>query len=137
MYDVSARYDYDNRPSGTTTANRSESRTVQGKSRSGRRRENGVAVLLNQRNDISMTCMSIQVAPQTNAPQSTMTLLYPSPSSASPDHTEPELSAHEKGLLMAPVAYEFFILTAAAHVPVTMMNRPETMRKMFRATRAR
>jgi hypothetical protein len=37
---------------------------------------------------------------------------------------------------MLPVAYDLLILTAAAHVPVTMMNKPETMRKTLRTMRA-
>ena len=37
---------------------------------------------------------------------------------------------------MAPVLYEFLILTAAAHVPVIMMNIPDSIRKTLRATRS-
>jgi hypothetical protein len=52
-------------------------------------------------------------------------------------YTDPELSAHENGLLIAPVAYDLLMLTAAAHVPVTMIKRPATIKKTLSATSAR
>lgn len=42
---------------------------------------------------------------------------------------DPELSAHENGELMLPVAYESLIETAAAQVPVIMMKMPDTTKK--------
>lgn len=52
-----------------------------------------------------------------------------------PYQVEAELSAHENGDVTRPVEYEFLIETAAAHVPVTMMNKPATIKNTFKATR--
>ena len=52
-------------------------------------------------------------------------------------HVDPELSAQENGELMLPVAYESRMLSAAAHVPVTTMKHPDTIKKISSAIVAR
>jgi hypothetical protein len=52
-------------------------------------------------------------------------------------HVDPELSAHENGDEMLPVAYESLMETAAAQVPVIMMKIPATTKKTLSAINER